>query len=77
VRARRRHRQLPVELPPAEVPGKASATLGDADAGSGSVGDGVRVRIEALKRRNPAAKQQKQRFEYDENKPLRLVPETE
>jgi hypothetical protein len=61
-------------LPPAEFVGKESTTL-DA-AVRGPVDDDVRARIEALKRRNPSGKQQKQRFEYDENEPLRLVPET-
>jgi hypothetical protein len=74
VRARRRHRQVPVELPPAEFAGKDGTTLDTAV--TEPVDDDVRARIEALKRRDPAAKQRKQRFEYDENEPLRLVPET-
>ena len=73
VRAHRRHRQLPVELPPVETLGREIPAAGD--AGAAQIEGDVRERIEALKRRNLPAKQQPQRFEYDENEPLRLVPE--
>jgi hypothetical protein len=75
VRARRRQRKPPIELPPTMEPqletAPAAAENTDAPAD-------VAERIEALKRRRPLEKPEKPRFEYDENEPLRrcIVPET-
>ena len=76
VRAHRRRRPLPVELPPPEFAREASVAGVDANAVSGPAEDEVRARIEALKRRKPAAQQHERVFEYNENEPLRLIPES-
>lgn len=72
VRARRRQRRQPVELPAIEVE-TAPTTKGGATP---DVDGDVMERIEALKRRRPAEKPEKPRFEYDDSKPLQLVPGT-
>ncbi len=74
VRARQRQRRPPIELPPATVPEieAAPATLDAVPKAEPNVRD----RIEALKQRRLPEKAHKQRFEYNEEEPLRLVPGT-
>jgi hypothetical protein len=74
VRARRRQRKPPIELPPSTEPqetAQAAAENAGAPAGVDVVG-----RIEALKRRRLSEKPEKPQFKYDETEPLRLVPGT-
>ena len=73
VRARRRQRQPPVELPPMMEPETAAA---DGPAGVAGTEADVRARIEALKRRRPPEKAPKPKFEYNESEPLQLAPGT-
>jgi hypothetical protein len=73
VRARRRQRKPPIELPSATEPRMVTAAAENAEARAGVEGD-VAERIEALKRRRPPEKPEKPEFKYDENEPLRIVP---
>jgi hypothetical protein len=72
VRARRRQRQAPIELPPMMEPETAAA---NGRAGVAGTEADVMERIEALKRRRPPEKP-KPRFEYNESEPLQLAPGT-
>ena len=74
VRARRRQRKPPIELPAIEPPQMETATTAVIDAVTAGASD-VRERIEAVKRRRPPEKPEP-RFEYDENEPLQLAPGT-
>jgi hypothetical protein len=77
VRARRRQRKSPIELPPTTEPPLEAAPSAAENAGApAGVEADVAERIEALKRRRPPEKPEKPRFKYDENEPLRIVPET-
>lgn len=74
VRAHRRQRREPFELPPAAEQEIETAPAA-ADVGrTASTEAGVMERIEALKRRRPPEKPSKPRFEYDESQPLQVVP---
>jgi hypothetical protein len=75
VRARRRQRKPPIELPPAIEP-RVETALATAVEGvtAGAEGD-VMERIEAVKRRRLPEKP-KPRFEYNESEPLQLAPGT-
>jgi hypothetical protein len=74
VRARQRQRRPPIELPPATVPEIGTAPAAGAVP---SAQPSVRDRIEAVKQRRLPEKEHKQRFEYNEEEPLRLVPKQE
>jgi hypothetical protein len=75
VRARRRQRKPPIELPSTAEPRMETALAESGDERAGVEGD-VAERIQALKRRRPPEKAEKPRFKYDENEPLRVVPGT-
>lgn len=71
LRARRRQKPQPIELPPPEMASTAPA----ADDVALGEEDDIQKRIEALKQRRPE-KPEKSRFEYNENEPLHLIPGT-
>ena len=75
VRARRRERRPPVELPSAMAAELETAPAAAADGITAGPETEVMERIEALKRRQPPEKP-KPRFEYDESEPLHLAPGT-
>jgi hypothetical protein len=74
VRARQRQRRPPIELPPATVQEieTAPTTLDAVPPAEPNVRD----RIEAVKQRRLPEKAHKQRFEYNEEEPLQLIPGT-
>ena len=76
VRARRRHRKPPIELPPAMEPQMETAPTTAVDGVTAGAEADVMERIEAVKRRRPPEKP-KPRFEYYESEPLQLAPGTE
>jgi hypothetical protein len=75
VRARRRQRKPPIELPSTTDPRMEPAAAENVDVRVGVEAD-VAERIEALKRRRPPEKLEKPEFKYDENEPLRIIPGT-
>jgi hypothetical protein len=74
VRARRRQRKLPIELPPSTEPQEIAPAAAENAAATAGLEADVAERIEALKRRRPPEKPEKPRFKYDENEPLRILP---
>jgi hypothetical protein len=75
VRARRRQRRSPIELPPSTTEPIEAAPAANEGVAAGTKAD-VMERIEALKRRPPPRKPPQPRFEYNESEPLQLVPGT-
>jgi hypothetical protein len=71
LRARRRQKPQPIELPPPEI----APTVPTGEAVPHAESD-MRERIEALKQRRPSEKAERSRFEYNENEPLQLIPGT-
>jgi hypothetical protein len=76
VRARRRQRKPPIELPPGTELRIETAPAATTDGVMPGAEAEVRERIEALKRRQPPEQPTTSRFQYNENEPLRLAPRT-